>query len=92
MCGGTDTRVVDSRVVGDGEQVRRRRECATCIERFTTYETAEVSLPRVIKRDGTREIFDEDKLRSSLEAALQKRPVPRGKLGGYSPPARHSAG
>ncbi|MBT6272942.1 MAG: transcriptional repressor NrdR [Chromatiales bacterium] len=76
MCGGVDTRVIDSRVVGEGEQVRRRRECMSCTERFTTYESAELSLPRVVKRDGTREPFDENKLRSSLEAALQKRPVP----------------
>lgn len=75
FCGGTDTRVIDSRIVGEGEQVRRRRECASCAERFTTYETAELSLPRVIKRDGTREAFDEHKLRASLQQALQKRPV-----------------
>ena len=74
-CGGTDTRVIDSRIVGEGEQVRRRRECAACTERFTTYESAELSLPRVIKRDGAREAFDESKLRSSLQQALQKRPV-----------------
>jgi transcriptional repressor NrdR len=74
-CGGTDTRVIDSRIVGEGEQVRRRRECTACAERFTTYESAELSLPRVIKRDGAREAFDESKLRSSLQQALQKRPV-----------------
>ena len=75
FCGGSDTRVIDSRIVGEGEQVRRRRECATCSERFTTYESAELSLPRVIKRDGTRETFDESKLRASIQQALQKRPV-----------------
>ncbi|MGB0751424.1 MAG: transcriptional regulator NrdR [Gammaproteobacteria bacterium] len=75
FCSGSDTRVIDSRIVGEGEQVRRRRECATCTERFTTYESAELSLPRVIKRDGTRETFDESKLRASIQQALQKRPV-----------------
>ena len=75
FCSGSDTRVIDSRIVGEGEQVRRRRECAACTERFTTYETAELSLPRVVKRDGAREAFDEDKLRSSLRQALQKRAV-----------------
>ena len=75
FCGGTNTRVVDSRVVGEGEQVRRRRECEDCEERFTTYETAEISLPRIVKRDGTREPFDERKLRASLQAAVQKRSV-----------------
>ena len=75
FCGGCDTRVIDSRIVGEGEQVRRRRECETCSERFTTYESAELSLPRVIKRDGTRETFNESKLRASIQQALQKRPV-----------------
>jgi transcriptional repressor NrdR len=75
FCSGTDTRVVDSRIVGEGEQVRRRRECAECDERFTTYESAELSLPRIVKRDGTREPFDEGKLRASLQAAVRKRSV-----------------
>ena len=75
FCGGSDTRVIDSRIVGEGEQVRRCRECETCSERFTTYESAELSLPRVIKRDGTRETFNESKLRASIQQALQKRPV-----------------
>ncbi|NKC14886.1 MAG: transcriptional repressor NrdR [Gammaproteobacteria bacterium] len=75
ICGETDTRVVDSRAIGEGEQVRRRRQCVACAERFTTYETAELTLPRVIKRNGTREPFDAGKLRAGLEAALQKRPV-----------------
>jgi transcriptional repressor NrdR len=75
FCTSTDTRVVDSRMVGEGEQVRRRRQCAQCDERFTTYETAELSLPRIVKRDGTREPFDDRKLRSSMQIALQKRSV-----------------
>jgi len=75
FCGAKDTRVVDSRLFGGGDQVRRRRECASCRERFTTYEKAELSLPRVIKRDGTRVPFDEGKLRSGMLRALEKRPV-----------------
>lgn len=75
FCGTDDTKVVDSRLVADGGQVRRRRECASCRERFTTYELAELLMPRVIKRNGTREPFDEDKLRSGLQRALEKRPV-----------------
>jgi len=75
FCANEDTRVVDSRLVGDGDQIRRRRECPACKERFTTYERAELSLPRVIKRDGTRVPFDEAKLRGGLMRALEKRPV-----------------
>ncbi|HBG29509.1 transcriptional regulator NrdR [Candidatus Macondimonas diazotrophica] len=75
FCGAADTRVVDSRLAEDGTQVRRRRECPTCGERFTTFERAELVLPRVVKRDGTREPFNEDKLRSGLLRALEKRPV-----------------
>lgn len=75
FCGADDTKVIDSRLVADGGQVRRRRECLSCRERFTTYEVAELLMPRVIKRDGTREPFDEDKLRSGLQRSLEKRPV-----------------
>lgn len=75
FCKAPDTRVVDSRLGGDGDQVRRRRECVECGERFTTYETAELSMPRIIKQDGTRQMFDEVKLRSGLTKALEKRPV-----------------
>lgn len=75
FCSSGDTRVVDSRIVGEGEQVRRRRACAECEERFTTYESAELSLPHIIKRDGTREPFDDRKLRASMHTALQKRSV-----------------
>ena len=75
FCGAADTRVVDSRLAEDGAQVRRRRECPTCGERYTTFERAELVLPRVVKRDGTREPFNEDKLRSGLLRALEKRPV-----------------
>lgn len=75
-CSAPDTRVVDSRLVGDnGDQVRRRRECVQCLERFTSYETAELMLPRIIKRDGSRAPFDEEKLRRGFLRALEKRPI-----------------
>ena len=75
FCKADDTKVVDSRLVADGGQVRRRRECLSCSERFTTYEMAELVMPRVIKTDGTREPFDENKLRDGLQRALEKRPA-----------------
>jgi len=71
FCGGNDTRVVDSRLVGEGHQVRRRRQCSDCTERFTTYEKAELSLPWVLKRDGTRAPFKEENLRSGMLRALE---------------------
>ncbi|MDB2384747.1 transcriptional regulator NrdR [Endozoicomonas sp.] len=74
-CGADDTKVIDSRLVTDGNQVRRRRECLTCNERFTTYESAELVIPRLIKQDGTRETFREEKLRAGMTRALEKRPV-----------------
>ncbi len=75
FCQHDDTRVIDSRVSDDGTTIRRRRECAHCLERFNTFETAEIKLPVIVKSDGRREPFDENKLRSSLHKALQKRPV-----------------
>ena len=75
FCSADDTKVIDSRLVADGDQVRRRRECATCGERFTTFETAELVLPRIIKSDGVRQPFDEAKMRAGMMHALQKRPV-----------------
>ena len=75
FCNTPDTKVVDSRLATDGAQVRRRRECVNCSERFTTYESAELSLPRVIKSDGNRERFEEGKIRNGLTKALEKRPV-----------------
>lgn len=75
FCSADDTKVIDSRLVAEGDSVRRRRQCQTCDERFTTFETAELVMPRVVKRDGTREPFDEDKLRRGLTRALEKRPV-----------------
>jgi transcriptional repressor NrdR len=67
--------VIDSRLVADGHQVRRRRQCLACSERFTTFETAELVMPRVIKSNGNREPFNEDKMVGGLQRALEKRPV-----------------
>ncbi len=75
FCNADDTKVTDSRLMSEGNQIRRRRECIHCKERFTTYETAELSLPRVIKRDGRRDAFNEDKLRAGMQRALEKRPI-----------------
>ena len=75
FCNAIDTKVIDSRLVAEGTQVRRRRECITCEERFTTFETAELVMPRLIKQNGNREPFNEEKLRSGILKALEKRPV-----------------
>jgi transcriptional repressor NrdR len=75
FCSAKDTKVTDSRLVGEGSQVRRRRECLACAERFTTYEAAELVMPRIIKHDGYRQPFDENKLRAGLLKSLEKRPV-----------------
>ena len=75
FCQFEDTRVIDSRVAEDGSTIRRRRECERCHERFNTFETVEIKLPAIVKSDGRREAFDERKLRTGVERALQKRPV-----------------
>ncbi|PAV24581.1 transcriptional repressor NrdR [Tamilnaduibacter salinus] len=75
FCGEADTKVIDSRLVAEGDQVRRRRECLSCRERFTTFESAELVMPRIVKQDGTRQPFDEEKLRDGIMKALEKRPV-----------------
>ena len=75
FCSHKETKVIDSRLVGEGNQVRRRRECQECGERYTTFESAELVLPRVIKSNGARQPFDDDKLRNGLLRALEKRPV-----------------
>lgn len=77
FCSHTETKVIDSRLAGEGRQIRRRRECLACNERFTTFEAAELLLPTVIKGDRTREPFDEHKLLSGMQKALEKRPVSR---------------
>lgn len=75
FCAAIETKVIDSRLANEGAQVRRRRECLSCGERFTTFEQAVLVMPRIVKRDGTREPFNEEKLRSGILRALEKRPV-----------------
>ena len=75
FCGAGDTRVIDSRLGGEGDSVRRRRECGECRARFTTHETFEASYPQIIKTDGARQPYDGAKLRAGIERALEKRPV-----------------
>ena len=75
FCAAEDTRVIDSRLVAGGSQVRRRRECGECEARFTSYESVELSMPQVVKSNDVREPFNEDKLRTGLKKALEKRPV-----------------
>ncbi|HDK38361.1 MAG TPA: transcriptional regulator NrdR [Thiolapillus brandeum] len=80
FCNAKDTKVIDSRAAGEGDQVRRRRECIKCHERFTTYEKVELNLPRVVKSDGSRVSFDDMKLRLGMLRALEKRPVSTDEL------------
>lgn len=75
FCGSLDTQVIDSRVNEPGDAIRRRRRCALCDKRFTTWETAELRPPQIVKTNGTRQDFSEDKLRESFRRALHKRPV-----------------
>lgn len=75
FCAAEDTKVVDSRLAADGYQIRRRRECISCKERFTTFESAELVVPYIVKNNGNRVPFDANKLRVSLNRALEKRPV-----------------
>lgn len=75
FCNADDTKVIDSRLVGEGYQVRRRRQCTDCNERFTTFEVAELIMPSVIKSNKIREPFNEEKLRNGMIRALEKRPV-----------------
>jgi len=75
FCQSPDTQVIDSRVSDDGDSIRRRRKCADCSKRFTTYETVELRMPQVVKQDGSRAEFDLDKLRTGFMRALHKRPV-----------------
>ena len=77
FCGHTETKVIDSRLAGEGRQIRRRRECLACTERFTTFEAAELLLPTVVKGDRSREPFDEKKMLTGMQKALEKRPVSR---------------
>jgi len=75
FCAAEDTKVIDSRLANEGDQVRRRRQCLTCNERFTTYESAELHMPKIVKSSGVRESFQEEKLRNGIVRALEKRPV-----------------
>ena len=75
FCGAADTTVADTRINDDGDIVRRRRRCLSCDKRFSTYERAEIRLPQVVKKNGSRVDFDRDKLSSSVWLALRKRPV-----------------
>lgn len=75
FCSAPETKVIDSRLSNEGDSVRRRRECLTCSERFTTFETAELVMPRIVKSDGSRVPFDEQKLLNGMLKALEKRPV-----------------
>ena len=76
FCGSSDTQVIDSRVSEAGDSIRRRRRCTECQKRFTTYETAELRLPQVVKTNGIRSDFDTEKIRNGFARALHKRPVP----------------
>ncbi len=76
FCGHPDTQVAETRLSEDGTTVRRRRRCTACDKRFTTFETAEIRLPAVVKQDGERQEFSRDKLREGFRRALHKRPVP----------------
>ena len=76
FCSSEETKVIDSRLAGEGRQIRRRRQCLDCKERFTTFERAELVMPRLVKSDNSRQPFDENKLRNSMVRALEKRPVP----------------
>jgi len=76
FCSSPDTQVIDSRVSEAGDSIRRRRRCAGCQKRFTTYETVELRLPQVVKSDGSRADFDERRIRVGFQRALHKRPVP----------------
>lgn len=75
FCDADDTKVIDSRLVASGSQVRRRRQCIKCEERYTTFEIAELVMPRVIKRDRSLAVFQEEKIKQGLLKALEKRPV-----------------
>ncbi|MBD3816810.1 MAG: transcriptional regulator NrdR [Halothiobacillus sp.] len=79
-CGHPNTHVIDSRMVEGGASIRRRRECLACKQRFTTYETADIRLPRIVKSNGARQSFNEEKLRSGMMRALEKRPVATSRI------------
>lgn len=90
FCNFEDTKVIDSRLVAEGGQVRRRRECLSCNERFTTFEVAELLMPRVVKSNGSREPFDENKLRQGIVRAIEKRPISVEKVEAAITQIKHS--
>lgn len=75
FCSHSDTQVVETRISEDGDSIRRRRQCASCEKRFTTYERADVSFPSIVKKDGRRIEYERAKLLASMKLALRKRPV-----------------
>jgi transcriptional repressor NrdR len=75
FCGNTDTQVVETRVAEDGDFIRRRRQCASCEKRFTTYERPDLAFPAIVKKDGRRIEYEREKLLASMNLALRKRPV-----------------
>ncbi len=79
-CGSLESKVIDSRQSEDGTSIRRRRECMNCGKRFTTYETVETTPILVVKSDGTRQVFDPNKLKNGIIKACEKRPVPLWKI------------
>ncbi len=90
FCSAAETKVIDSRLVAGGDQVRRRRECLSCFERFTTYEVAELMMPKIIKHNGNREPFNEEKMRAGILRALEKRPVSVEEIEGAITGIKHS--
>jgi transcriptional repressor NrdR len=84
FCGGSEDKVIETRVSKDGSEIRRRRECESCVRRYTTYERIEESMPLVIKNDGRREPFDRAKIEHGLLAAVAKRPVSRDQVAGLA--------
>ena len=80
FCGNPDTKVIDSRPTEEGQAIRRRRECETCMKRFTTYEKVEEITLMVVKKDGSREVFDRDKMTRGIIKACEKRPVPMAEI------------
>jgi transcriptional repressor NrdR len=81
-CGHSETQVVETRIAEDASTIRRRRQCAGCEKRFTTYERTEIHLPAIVKKDGRRTDYSADKLRASFSLALRKRPVPTAAIDG----------
>jgi transcriptional repressor NrdR len=82
FCGSTDTQVVETRVAEDGDFIRRRRQCAACEKRFTTYERPDLTFPAIVKKDGRRIEYAREKLLASMNLALRKRPVSTEQIDG----------